>query len=118
MGKLSQTHSRQRDAYQRRGVGMSEDEAHVRDSKVVRMGAEVDGFRGSVGAPILKKFEAAFFGLWCIGLRLLLVLGRLVHAANLEDLLCACCIVCGQGAPLILRKLLTSSSMHELLLAI
>ena len=83
VGTVSATHSKQRDAYRRWGVGISEDKAHVRDPRVIRMGAEVDGVSGSVGAPILKKFEVSFFALWCMGLHhpptkvLLMVLGRL-----------------------------------------
>ena len=59
-GQVSDTHRRQRLAYKRWGVGISEDKAHIREPKVIRMGAEVDGLRGMVGAPLEKKIEVAF----------------------------------------------------------
>ena len=123
-GKLSDTHRKQREAYQRWGVGISEDKSHVRDPQVVRMGAEVDGCRGTVGAPALKKFEAAFFGLWCMGLRLpptkvlLMVLGRLVRCFEFRrPLMCLLHSVWPKGS-LLMRKPLSMSSLQELLVAI
>ena len=124
VGKPSETHVKQREAYKRWGVGISEDKAHVRDPKVIRMGAEVDGIRGSVGVPIGKKFEAAFFGLWCMGLRLpptkvlLMVLGRLVRCFEFRrPLMCLLHGIWPKGSVLA-RKPLTSNNMQELLLAI
>ena len=124
VGTLSETHARQREAYERWGVGISEDKAHVRDPRVVRMGAEVDGCRGTVAAPVQKKFEAAFFALWCMGLHLppskvlLMVLGRLVRCfAFRRPLMCLLHGVWPKGSPL-MRKPLTSSSLQELLWAI
>ena len=124
VGTPSETHARQREAYERWGVGISDDKAHVRDPKVIRMGAEVDGCRGSVSAPIQKKFEAAFFGLWCMGLHLpptkvlLMVLGRLVRCFEFRrPLMCLLHGVWPKCSP-VMRKPLTSSSLQELLWAI
>ncbi len=122
-GKLSRTHAMQREAYRRWGVGISEDKAHVRNPKVIRMGAEVDGCRGSVGAPIQKKFEAAYFGLWCMGLHLpptkvlLMVLGRLVRCFEFRrPLMCLLHNVWPKGSPQ-MRKPLGMNGLQELLLA-
>ena len=41
--------------------GISENKAHLREPKVVRMGAEIDGERGYVSAPMNKKLEVGFF---------------------------------------------------------
>lgn len=124
VGTVSATHSKQRDAYQRWGVGISEDKAHVRDPRVIRMGAEVDGISGSVGAPILKKFEVSFFALWCMGLHhpptkvLLMVLGRLVRCFEFRrPLMSLLHSVWPKGSPM-MRKPLSSVSMQELLLAV
>ena len=84
-GKLSATHQRQRDAYKKWNVGIAVDKAHVREPQVIRMGAEVDGVAGTIGAPLDKRVEVAFLGIWAMGLRLppnkilLMVLGRLVR---------------------------------------
>ena len=63
VGTLSEPHRRQREAYRRWGVGISEGKAHVREPRVVRMGAEVDGVLGTVGVPVAKLVEASFFAL-------------------------------------------------------
>ena len=124
VGRLCEAHAKQREAYKRWGGGISEDKAHVRDPKVIRMGAEVDGIRGSVGAPISKKFEVAFFGLWCMGLQLpptkvlLMVLGRLVRCFEFRrPLMCLLHDVWPKGS-MFVRKPLKRSSMQELLWAI
>ena len=84
-GTVCETHARQRQAYRRWGVGISEEKAHLREPKVVRMGAEVDGLLGIVSAPHQKKLEVAYFTLWALGLHcppvkvLLMILGRLVR---------------------------------------
>ena len=51
-GTMSEAHKRQREAYSRRGVGISEDKAHVREPRVVRI--EVDGVGGTVAVPKQK----------------------------------------------------------------
>ena len=124
VGKLSDTHVNQREAYRRWGVGISEEKSHVRDPQVVRMGAEVDGCKGTVGAPVLKKFEAAFFGPWCMGLRLpptkvlLMVLGRMVRCFEFRrPLMCLLHSVWPKGS-LMMRKPLSTSPLQELLVAI
>ena len=84
-GTLSKSHAKQRLAYQRWGVGIAEEKAHVREPKVICMGAEVNGALGTVLAPHLKKLEVVYFTLWALGLHcppvkvLLMILGRLVR---------------------------------------
>ena len=124
VGSLSEAHARQREAYRRWGVGISEDKAHVRDPKVVRMGAEVDGHKGSVGVPVDKKFEVAFFGLWLLGLRqpptkvVLMVLGRLVRCFEFRrPLMCLLHNVWPKGS-IFTRKPLSVNSVQEILVAI
>ena len=81
-GQLSETHAKQRRAYERWGVDISADNAHQHEPKVIRMGAEVDGHQGTVAAPHQKRMEVAYFALWSLGLRcppikiLLMGLGR------------------------------------------
>ena len=45
-GRMSSMHLKQREAYRRTGVEFSADKAHVREVRVERMGAEVDGEGG------------------------------------------------------------------------
>ena len=85
MGKMSPTHQAQRQAYKQIGVAISEQKAHVRVPVVVRMGAEVDGIRGTIGAPMDKLMEVCWFSVWLLGHKipmckaLLMVLGRFVR---------------------------------------
>ena len=85
-GTMSEDHKRQRAAYRRAGVAISAEKAHLREVRVERMGAEVDGLNGWLGAPLLKKLECGFFVLWalqtvtCRQKVLLMILGRLVRA--------------------------------------
>ena len=95
-GTMSSTHRLQRSAYERWGVGISTDKAHLRDPKVVRMGAEVDGILGTVSVPKAKQFEAIYFGLWCIGLRL----RRPLSAKQVQELLRAMAVIPLAGADL------------------
>ena len=123
-GTMSPTHQRQRASYERWGVGISSDKAHVRDPKVVRMGAEVDGVLGTISVPKTKQFEAIYFALWCMGLRLppvkvlLMVLGRLVRIFEFRrPLMCILQEVWPKGCSLG-RRPLSSRQLQELLRAI
>ena len=84
-GTLSERHSRQRDAYQKAGVCVSEEKAHLREVKVERMGAEIDGIGGWLGVPLQKKLEVGYFVLWalqeerCRQKVLMMILGRLTR---------------------------------------
>eukprot|EP00435_Cladocopium_sp_Y103_P070974 s223_g36.t1 len=86
VGTMSEKHQNQRQAYERAGVAISADKAHLREVRVERMGAEVDGVDGWLGAPIQKKLECGFFVLWALQTRLcrqkvlLMILGRLVRS--------------------------------------
>lgn len=53
-GQLSETHAKQRRAYERWGVDISADNAHQHEPKVIRMGAEVDGQR-ALWQPRIKS---------------------------------------------------------------
>ena len=85
VGKMNPHHLRQRAAYKHWGVEIAEEKAHVREPRVTRMGAEVDGQAGFVAVPLAKKIEVAWFALWYLHQRLppvkvrLMVLGRLVR---------------------------------------
>ena len=123
-GTMSPTHQRQRASYERWGVGISSDKAHVRDPKVVRMGAEVDGLLGTISVPKTKQFEAIYFALWCMGLHLppvkalLMVLGRLVRIFEFRrPLMCLLQEVWPKGCNLG-RRPLSGRQLQELLRAI
>ena len=120
-GTMSETHRRQRRAYERWGVGISEDKAHLREPKVVRMGAEIDGNLGMVGAPLVKKVEVAYFTFWMLGLRcpptkvLLMVLGRLVRCFEFRRPLMTLLAGCWPKGNLNVRRPLSTQAMQELL---
>ena len=84
-GTLSATHRRQRAAYERQGVGISEDKAHQRELSVNRMGAHIDGDRGFISVPPEKLLEVGWMCAWMCGQScasqkaLLMTLGRLVR---------------------------------------
>ena len=120
-GSMSETHARQRQAYGRWGVGIAENKAHLREPKVIRMGAEVDGLRGTVSAPLDKKLEVAFFAIWMMGRGTtatkvrLMVLGRLVRCFEFRrPLMCLLSAVWPRGN-LQVRRPLSPSGIQELL---
>ena len=82
---MSQTHAQQRGAYKRIGIGISAEKAHVREPRVVRMGAEVDGLLGILSAPVAKMLEVGWLCVWLMSQGpvcprvLMMVLGRLVR---------------------------------------
>lgn len=122
-GTMSSTHRLQRSSYERWGVGISTEKAHLRDPKVVRMGAEVDGILGTVSVPKAKQFEAIYFGLWCMGLRLppvkvlLMVLGRFVRIFEFRrPFMCLLQSVWPKGS-LLGRRPLSAKQVQELLRA-
>ena len=84
-GHMNDLHQRQRMAYEHWGVEIAKEKAHIREPRVVRMGAEVDGKVGTVAVPLEKKMEIAWFTLWFLHQKLpamkvrLMVLGRLVR---------------------------------------
>ena len=123
-GTMGPTHCKQRKSYQRWGVGISEDKAHLRQPKVIRMGAEVDGIQGTIGIPLSKKLDAAFFAIWCMGLEkpptkiLLMVLGRLVRCFEFRrPLMSLLATVWPKGDPTI-RRPIGAGGRQELLRAI
>lgn len=56
-GSVSQVQQGQRKAYERQGVDISLTKAQRREPHVVRMGAEIDGIRGTLSSPKVKKLE-------------------------------------------------------------
>eukprot|EP00435_Cladocopium_sp_Y103_P060385 s256_g22.t1 len=120
-GTMSSTHLRQRAAYARWGVGIAEKKAHLREPKVIRMGAEIDGKRGTVGAPMQKKLEVAFFAIWLMSLRApptknrLMVLGRLVRCFEFRRPLMALLSAVWPKGDLQIRRPLSASCIQELL---
>ena len=66
VGTLSPTHARQRAAYDRVGVGISQKKAHVREPCVTRMGAEIDGIEGRLSAPTPKMLEVGWLTVWLL----------------------------------------------------
>lgn len=85
VGQPGRMQQKQREAYERVGVARSIEKSQERATRVCRMGAEIDGLRGTMSAPLEKKLETAYFALWLMGQRLpptkalLMVLGRLVR---------------------------------------
>ena len=85
VGTVSKTQQRQREAYKENGVDISLKKSQCREPKVVRMGAEIDGVKGLLSAPLSKKHEVLGFTLWLMGQRqprakgTLMVLGRMVR---------------------------------------
>ena len=85
-GTISLKHSKQRAAYDKFGVQISKDKAHVREVRVERMGAEIDGQGGWLGVPITKKLECGYFVMWALQRKLcrqkvlMMILGRLTRA--------------------------------------
>ena len=83
-GVMSTKHSKQRQAYQHVGVGISEDKAHIREPRVIRAGAQVDGVLGCFGPPREKTLETGWLAIWFLGQKKrgvkppLMLLGRLV----------------------------------------
>lgn len=84
-GTVSAVRQRQREAYKRAGVQISEDKAHRREPRVERMGAQVDGLGGWLGVSQQKKLEVGYFMVWAMTQRclsqkvVLMILGRLVR---------------------------------------
>ena len=84
-GKLTRLHERQREAYERAGVGIAKDKTQTSEPVVCRMGAEIDGVEGLIGVPREKRVENAYFTLWLLGQGYhptrvrLMVLGRWVR---------------------------------------
>ena len=89
-GTISLKHSKQRAAYDKFGVQISKDKAHVREVRVERMGAEIDGQGGWLGVPITKKLECGYFVMWALQRKLcrqkvlMMILGRLTRAFELR----------------------------------
>ena len=90
-GTVSELQRRQRAAYDVNGVAISLKKSQSRETKVVRMGAEIDGVKGLLSAPLTKRREVIGFALWLFGQRLplakgaLMVLGRMVRCFEFSE---------------------------------
>lgn len=84
-GTMSETHQRQRDAYSQVGVKIAANKAHVREPKVERMGAMIDGVEGWLSVSNQKKLECGYFVFWAMRRKLvtqkvvMMILGRLAR---------------------------------------
>lgn len=84
-GSISERQEAQRAAYACQGVDISLKKAQNRQPRVVRMGAEIDGIKGTLSAPIQKKREVIGFMLWLFAQGqpktkgVLMILGRMVR---------------------------------------
>eukprot|EP00438_Fugacium_kawagutii_P028805 Skav222861 [mRNA] locus=scaffold2201:87314:93953:- [translate_table: standard] len=123
-GSMSSTHREQRKAYSRWGVGIADDKAHLRQPRVIRMGAEVDGVLGTISAPQDKKMEVGYFSLWFLGKRFpatktrLMVLGRWVRCFEFRRPLMHLLQESWPKGPLGVRRPTTMLVAQELLTAI
>eukprot|EP00971_Amphidinium_carterae_P330859 6464112-Amphidinium_carterae.2 len=86
VGNMSNTHSKQRAAYEFWGVGIAEEKSHQRCTLVERMGAAVDGEQGLVSVPPQKIWQLVGLVLHLVSKpvvhwkQMLVVLGRLSRA--------------------------------------
>ncbi|CAE7606234.1 unnamed protein product [Symbiodinium sp. CCMP2592] len=120
-GVLSSTHRRQRGAYSRQGVAISEDKSHVRELSVNRMGAHVDGDKGFVSVPLQKLLEVGWMCIWTLGERsmcdkpLLMLLGRLVRCFEFRRPLMGLLNEVWPKGKWFLRRSLKAPAVRELL---
>ena len=120
-GTLSDNHQKQRDAYTRQGVEISEKKSQVREPVVVRMGALVDGLAGTVGAPLEKKFEVIGFTIWALSHKwprnkaILMILGRLVRCFEFRRPLMSLLRDCWPKTPVQMRRPMTAHTYAVLI---
>ncbi|CAJ1365875.1 unnamed protein product [Effrenium voratum] len=123
-GILSATHRRQREAYARKGVGISQDKAHVRELAVNRMGAHIDGDKGFVSVPEQKFLECGWMCVWllsqpAVGRKsLLMVLGRFVRCFEFRRPLMGLLNDVWPRQNWILRRSLKAAAIRELIRAL
>eukprot|EP00438_Fugacium_kawagutii_P028684 Skav214062 [mRNA] locus=scaffold2017:694813:699466:+ [translate_table: standard] len=121
VGKMSESHVRQREAYKYWGVGISEGKAHVREPAVERMGAEIDGVRGAIGVPLHKKVETSYFSLWILQQRFplnkarMMALGRWVRAFEFRRPLMHLLQECWPKGDVRIRRPMRSRAREEFL---
>ena len=123
-GTISSLHSKQRAAYSGRRVEISAEKAHVREPRVIRMGAEVDGIRGFVGPPREKLLETGWLGIWLLSRQtcgvkpLLMLLGRLVRCYEFRRPLMSILDTCWPKERWRFRRTLKVGTVSELVRAI
>ncbi|CAK0905731.1 unnamed protein product [Prorocentrum cordatum] len=85
LGSQAELQAAARASYERAQVAISSDKAHLRQLRVERMGASVDGVTGRIGAPLSKALSACALAIATLGLDLvpwrlaMTVLGRIVR---------------------------------------
>ncbi|CAK0846241.1 unnamed protein product [Prorocentrum cordatum] len=85
LGSQAELQAAARASYGRAQVAISSDKAHLRQLRVERMGASVDGVTGRIGAPLSKALSACGLAIATLGVDLvpwrlaMTVLGRLVR---------------------------------------
>ncbi|CAJ1445108.1 unnamed protein product, partial [Effrenium voratum] len=123
-GTVGPLHEVQRQAYKRWGIGIAEDKAQVREPRVIRMGAEINGILGRISAPKQKKMEVAWYGLELLGNRWptvkarLMVLGRLVRCFEFRRPLMSLLHEIWPRGPVHQRQRLSAKGMFEVLQSI
>lgn len=123
-GHMSDTHTRQRLSYSRQGVGISEKKAHIREPRVVRMGAFVDGLAGTVSAPLEKMWDVIWFAFWIFSQRrpsnkaTLMVLGRIVRCFEFRRPLMSVLRQCWPQGDVNLRAPIKDQSLRSILRAV
>ena len=123
-GTVSSAHSKQKQAYKHVGVEVSEDKSHVREPRVVRMGAEIDGVLGYIGPPSEKILETGWLCIWLlsqvyVGVKpLLMALGRLVRCFEFRRPLLSLLDRCWPRDQFRFRRSLNQITIRELLRAV
>ena len=120
-GTVSELQRRQRAAYDVNGVAISLKKSQSRETKVVRMGAEIDGVKGLLSAPLTKRREVIGFALWLFGQRLplakgaLMVLGRMVRCFEFRRPLMSALRDCWPTVPPHVRMPLKRETIRSLI---
>ena len=121
---MSANHHRQLEAYRHVGVEISEDKSHVREPRVIRMGAEVDGVAGFIGPPSEKLLETGWLCVWllsraCVGIKpLLMALGRLVRCFEFRRPLLSILDQCWPREQYRFRRTINQNTARELVRAL
>ena len=120
---MSPTQARQRLAYDRIGVDISERKEHIREPCVIRMGAEIDGVNGFLCAPRDKMMETGWLMIWCLSRPSLsprmtmVVLGRFIRCFEFRRPLMGLLNKCWPKSMWCRPRKVPDSHAHELLTA-
>ena len=120
-GSPAEMQLRQRKAYEDNGVAISLKKSQTRETKVARMGAEIDGEKGLLSAPLAKRQEVIGFSCWLLGQRCpkvkgtLMVLGRMVRCFEFRRPLMSALRDCWPSVPPHVRMPLKRETVRSLL---